>query len=284
MGKLDYEKNIPAHISLSYTLTSLLTCVQIEPSTKDHWQPVDKPGFQPLKLSSAGQKRFFNHFEFLKEIFHIKGFFKISSANNFPSDCGLASSASSFAALTSCAAQMSSSPADTLQLARLSQRGSGSSCRSFFTPWAVWEGNTMRALNLPLLDHEVVLMETAQKKVSSSEAHRRALTSPFFEKRKHRATERTEALVKALNEDRWRKAYEICWEEFQDMHRLFETSERPFSYKTPQVDQFLEKVQAQWELQGEGPLVTMDAGSNIHFLWKKDFPTEKRKLFLQSCF
>lgn len=50
-----------------------------------------------------GQEKFLKFFALLKKEFKLSGFYQIESTNNFPSDCGLASSASSFAALTQCA-------------------------------------------------------------------------------------------------------------------------------------------------------------------------------------
>src|SRR4051812_36449706 len=91
MGKTG-EGNLPANASLSYTLEHLRSFVTIEPcSGKDAWQPL--ANFPALALSIAGQEKYLAHFQRLKERWKIPGFYTVRSANNFPADCGLASSA-----------------------------------------------------------------------------------------------------------------------------------------------------------------------------------------------
>ena len=62
----------------------------------------------------------------------------------------------------------------------------------------------------------------------------------------------------------------VCWQEFQDMHRLFTTAIPPFSYKNELCDAVLKKIQDLWLRVGDGPIVTMDAGPNIHLLYRPD--------------
>src|SRR5262245_57856701 len=103
MGKEPGSGNRPANASLSYTLEHLRSFVVIEPADKNEWRPL--PGFEPLQLSETGLKKFLGHLERLKAHWKIPGHHRVLSANNFPADCGLASSASSFAALTLAVAQ-----------------------------------------------------------------------------------------------------------------------------------------------------------------------------------
>src|SRR5665213_2279689 len=101
MGKTAKFGNLPANASLSYTLPHLRSFVTLEPREGlggNLWQPLK--GLPELALSPAGQSKFLAHFDRLKVKWNIPGNFIIASANNFPADCGLASSASSFAALT----------------------------------------------------------------------------------------------------------------------------------------------------------------------------------------
>lgn len=190
---------------------------------------------------------------------------------------GLASSASSFAALTSCACQALSSLTkkelpELEEQAQWSRQGSGSSCRSFFEPWTIWEGNEVYPVDLPYetLIHHVILIEKAPKSVSSSEAHKRVMTSPNYEGRTERACQRLEDLTYALSEQLWEDAYHICFEEFTDMHELFETSIPPFSYQTEESKRILNLLQEYWIMHGDGPIITMDAGANIHMLFRED--------------
>ncbi|QDP73231.1 diphosphomevalonate decarboxylase [Legionella israelensis] len=279
MGKIDEEKNIPENPSLSYTLNNLITSVKMEllPTKKDFWEPLVIPGVNPVKLSSSAQQRFLAHLQRLKEHFNYKGGFIVRSSNNFPMSSGLASSASSFAALTKCAVLALCELTNTAipsveEQAKLSRLGSGSSCRSFFSPWALWDGEEVKAMDFPYqkLLHQVIVISHDEKSVPSSEAHQRIRTSPQYATRRARAEENLKSLMSALNIQDWPAAYHICWREFQDMHHLFSSCERPFSYITDNVKTALRDIRGLWEREGDGPLVTMDAGPNIHLLYRPE--------------
>lgn len=290
MGKKDEQKNIPDNPSLSYTLNQLLTSVMLETHTgkKDFWEPLHTPGADPFSLSVAGQQRYLKYLEFLKFRFNYSGAFLVRSSNNFPQGSGLASSASSFAALTKCAVMalcdLTEQPLLSIEeQAGLSRLGSGSSCRSFFSPWALWDGEAVKPVELPYheLLHQVIIISHAEKQVSSSEAHKRIKTSNHYVGRSQRATDNLKILIAALHNKEWRSAYEICWREFQDMHRLFSTCDQPFTYMTQQSKEVLKKLQDLWQENGDGPLVTMDAGPNIHLLYRLD-QADMAKKFKQN--
>ena len=54
------------------------------------------------------------------------------------------------------------------------------------------------------------------------------------------------------------------------MHALFSTCDSPFSYITPRSKEVLQLLQELWERENDGPIVTMDAGPNIHLLYRPD--------------
>ena len=290
MGKQDKETNIPANPSLSYTLNHLRSYVSLEHinSQRDFWEPLELPGTLAMPLSANEQQRFLMHLEFLKAHFNYHGAFIVRSTNNFPSSTGLASSASSFAALTQCAilalCELTQTPIpDREEQAKLSRQGSGSSCRSFFSPWALWEGDTVKPITIPYdnLLHEVIIVSHSPKAVSSSEAHNRVVTSPQYQTRPHKAQKHLRQLLEAFQARQWAEAYAICWREFQDMHALFSSSTQPFSYITPQTQALLNQLKTRWEARGDGPIVTMDAGPNIHLLYRPD-QAEEARVFKQD--
>lgn len=279
MGKKDSDNNIPDNSSLSYTLINLLSTVKLQciDGEKDVWEPLSTPDAFDCILSMEGMSRFINHLQRIKSHFAYDGCFLIQSSNNFPSGSGLASSASSFAALTKCAvmslSELSQKKIPSIdEQSRISRKGSGSSCRSFYSPWALWNGNQVEAIDLPykVLAHQVIVISDKEKKVSSSKAHSRIKTSAFYEGRPQRAEENLQALLNAFYDKNWAKAYQICWDEFQDMHQLFRTCENGFSYITKDSLTILNTLQNIWEQNGDGPIVTMDAGPNIHLLYRPD--------------
>lgn len=279
MGKKDNTANLPDNPSLSYTLNNLLSTVLLESYSgkKDFWEPLDTPGAADFTLSTTGQERFLQHLARIKAYFNYTGAFIVRSTNNFPQGSGLASSASSFAALTKAAilalSELTQAPEPSIeQQAQLSMQGSGSSCRSFFSPWALWHDDKIEAIELPYMElyHQVIVISHAEKKVSSSEAHRRVKTSIHYASRNQRAQENLKVLLAALTAKDWLSAYQICWHEFQDMHHLFSSSAEPFTYINEQSEAVLQQLQDSWQHHGDGPLITMDAGPNIHLLYRLD--------------
>ncbi len=129
------------------------------------------------------------------------------------------------------------------------------------------------------LRHQVVVIDSQVKEVSSSEAHRRVASSGLFEGRPARAEKRLADLMQAFRFGDWRKAYEVCWSEFWDMHALFETSEPNFGYMRPGTLEVLDYAKKSWRDSGDGPLVTMDAGPNVHFLFRSDQDELRTKYF-----
>jgi diphosphomevalonate decarboxylase len=276
MGKIQTDGNRPTNSSLSYTLPHFITEVQIEESSKMAWEPLEKKGFY-VRLSERGRDRFLQYFDGLVQKFQIKGKYTIRSANNFPSDCGLASSASSFAALTKAAYALSEDKGkagklSARELAKISRTGSGSSCRSFFAPWGLWQDEAAEAVELPYenLIHQVAVIEESEKLVSSSEAHKRVNSSLMFKGRPERADERLTLLMKSLRAQDWKSAFEVTWQEFWDMHALFESSQPSFGYMAAGSVEVLNMARQFWQTEGDGPLVTMDAGPNVHLLYRED--------------
>ena len=277
MGK--HGVNLPCNKSLSYTIDRFTSRVELEiiDGKDDKFAPLEMVGHLGLNISEFGVQKFLKHLAYLKLVFGCGYKFLVKSANNFPNDTGIASSASSFAALTMCAIQafcdiQKTDMPSASEMSKLSREGSGSSCRSFFRPWAVWDNDRAYAIDLPMsnLKHRLALIDSSPKKVSSSAAHAEVRSSLLFNGRAERAERRFSDLVKAIEEQDWHKMFVISWQEFFDMHAMFYTSRSPFWYMTPETMNILQKVQQYWDEHKDGPVVTVDAGPNIHFLWRQD--------------
>jgi diphosphomevalonate decarboxylase len=261
--------------SFSMTLANFCTEVEISEApgaSQDIWEPLHSG----TKLKPEASARFLKFFDKLKTQEGIKSHFRVRSANNFPSDAGLASSASSFAALTMAAYEAFSAIQDRplpdrALLANISRTGSGSSCRSFFSPWCAWEGEKVYKMESslePLIDM-VVISESQQKKISSSQAHQMVRTSPLFHGRTARAHERFTKSAAALKTGDFKALAEIAWADMWDMHSLFHTSTPSFSYLAPSTIAVLRFAETFWEKHSYGPITTIDAGPNVHLLVKK---------------
>jgi diphosphomevalonate decarboxylase len=54
------------------------------------------------------------------------------------------------------------------------------------------------------------------------------------------------------------------------MHGLFETAVEAFTYRQEASLRVLDFLQDYWQRNGDGPLVTMDAGPNVHLLFRPE--------------
>lgn len=303
MGKrADAEaRNLPENASISMTLSRLCTFVELRPYEANggrkglRWiaeAPAGVAG-EPPKLDEKGVEKFLAHARWLVNGL-VNGLtngsthetsepdLEIRTSNTFPHAAGIASSASSFAALTLAMKLYLSKDREAFrrryredakfraELATLSREGSGSSCRSFDGPFVEWEGKVVRALSssLPSLSDLIVVVSANEKKVGSSEAHRRVKSSPEWAGRIERANHRVSEIRRAIAAGDFIEMRSIAEADSEDMHRLFETSEPPFSYVTPES-------RSVWEFAGSlrtesgSPITvarTMDAGPNVHLL------------------
>ena len=278
MGKKPHtdDLNRPTNASLSFTLSHLRSRVEIlKTDGEDEWQPLESENWLSLDLSKKGQDKFLNHFKFLKEHWKIKSNFLVRSANNFPAGAGIASSASSFAALTlatyELAKELGISEHSLSELADLSRRGSGSSGRSLFPRYSLWDKDGFHAVGekWPDLVHDLVVLDDSHKTVSSSEAHLLVTESTMFVGRTERAEQRLRLMISAFEEGNISKVAQLSWDEFWDMHTLFHTCRPPFFYQTEKCFAVLKEL-AGFCKNKTMPIVTMDAGANIHLLYTKD--------------
>ncbi len=289
IGKQDGNK--PLHPTLSLTLPEFVTNVHLTyvPSlAKDIWKMHPKAP----KLAYKSIERYLQHLKRIKDSLDFSGSFAVYAYNNFPMGTGLASSASSFSALTQCGLQAiyqiekihPSQQMSSNKAALLSREGSGSSARSFFDPWSVASVDHVAEKKFGTMDnveHVVLLLSTEQKHIASSQAHQLVRTSPVFSERQNNIITRYEAITEALEKAEWKNIYHHAWEDFIEMHRMFHTAKPRFSYCNKKVTKMLEQLKSWWEWHDDGPIVTMDAGPNIHLLFRQDQMLMKKHLLKQ---
>lgn len=210
----------------------------------------------------------------------------VESENNFPASCGIASSASGYAALCGAIANLLQlerhfSP-DELQywLCQWARLGSGSALRSAwlnesipFIEWNVDEQYTSEALPVAFhpewkkLKHVVFLLDGTEKKVSSSDGHLLVYSSPFQALRSVTLNARLQTLKRALLEFDFNALQQVVEEEAILMHTVMHTSTPPAAYLTHEVGTALATF---IELRQKTPFPafwTLDAGPNIHILY-----------------
>lgn len=289
MGKL--APGVATNPSVSVTLPHLVTEVSIGPAAKPN---LEIPQLEP---GTAGFERFAKAVEYLKQAWNILEPLEIQSRNNFPQSAGLASSSSAFSALTmalwlwarqaSNQSRITSKLPSWSQLPALSATLSGASGRSFYGPACLW----WKSQFIPLIFepcyqgyHAVFGVEINPKAVSSSQAHARVVTSLLFQDRARRARRRLRQVLnhrfeKSINFD----LFQIVWHEFWDMHALFETSHEAFGYLLPLTLEIINFWRQFWKKHGWGPLVTLDAGANVHVLFDRYKAQEAQKIVRQQA-
>lgn len=321
MGKRPEGKNLPENSSISLTLNGLCTWAELERAPREGhafvWDSEipssvlsidEKPVFPNQSVSLSGQERILHHLERVLlmapdvfKCFPALGAFRgldaseawvLRAKNTFPMGAGIASSASSFSAVTAAALALGAEePLRVKELldqnvefrteaAHLSRLGSGSSCRSFFGPMSRWsEGASSDVSGVEHVsqswEHWVLVIEGGEKQVSSSEAHQRCKTASLWNGRAARAEARFEILLERFQSDfpltDFSEISALVWEEAMEMHQLFHTARPPFFYMGGATWSVLRAI---WEspVQKFRPaIVTLDAGPNIHLtIWKKD--------------
>lgn len=305
MGKRDTAQNLPMNPSLSLTLDRFCTFAELTDlqagageAVLVDWRPeiplTVPPDFRgqctvpdPTPGARAKIAKFATRLlGELPAVFQTHGLefqplrsATLRTANTFPEGTGLASSASAFAAVTLTFAAAQSANRATFQkafetnfglradLARVSRLGSGSSCRSFLGPWCSWLDDRVEAVpsKMPELSDLVLLVKAAPKAVSSSEAHQRVRTSSAWTTRAQTATGRWDALKMALATGDLDTVARLAWEDSWDMHHLFHTSSPPFTYWDGTTFEALRWLM-QAPVDGMRPIVTLDAGPNVHIL------------------
>lgn len=199
--------------------------------------------------------------------------FTYSTHNNFPTGCGIASSASGFAALVGAVA-------DCLDLKRLltpsgleawikhwSRLGSGSAIRSIDGGWVSWSGTEATRVKGPQMKSLVMVFDGMPKKTGSSDGHRLAPTSILQPIRRELASSNHTILLRALANSDWKTIIAVTEAEFVHMHAVMLTGTPPLSYMNTQCVKFCSEFMAWRNASNLRATVTVDAGSNPHVLF-----------------
>jgi len=283
-GRRDEKLRLPVNDSISMNLSGIytLTTVEFLPNLKS-----DEIEVVGEEISNEGKERIITHLERIRRLAKIKTFAKVKTKNNFPKGTGLASSASGFAALTLAGAVAARLNLSLKQLSILARQGSGSACRSIpdgFVEWKAGDSSeTSYAYSLYPpewwdIRDVVAIVGEASKKVSSSEGHVLAESSPFYRSRILGMKKKIRELKRALKRKDFEKFGEIVEEEAINMHAVMMTSKPPLFYWLPKTMEIILKV-GDWREAGIPVYFTIDAGSNVHLIClKKDVKEVVKRL------
>lgn len=263
-GKRDVKRNLPAVGSLSITLDTLRTTMDVDFSADLAEDTLCVNGQSDDRLLPRVSRCLD------KVCGNDRPAAAIDSTCNFPMAAGLASSASAFSALVVAASAAAGHDADSMTLARLAGAASGSAARSLLGGFVeLTPGDDdidvqaiARASDWPL---EVIVAVTArgEKPVSSGDAMlRSAASSPFYARWVDDQAADLAVARTAVAERDFAALARIAEHNCLKMHSVMWTSSPSIVYWNPTTLTCMQKVRELRE-QGLGVFFTIDAGPQV---------------------
>jgi diphosphomevalonate decarboxylase len=234
----------------------------------------DKIYIGGVEVQGVKKERVVNILDLVRTRAKIKFYAKVESKNNFPSDVGIASSASGFSALALSASIAAGLNLSQKELSILARMGSGSACRSIpdgFTYWKKGKDNkSSYAVSIARpefwdIRDVVAIVSKKGKKVGSTEGHELATTSPYFKTRIKNMQKKIRDIKNALLNKDFKTFGTLVEEEAVDLHVMAMTSHPAVFYWNSGTMDVMKTV---FELREKGILCyfTMDAGPNVHII------------------
>lgn len=315
-GRSEHELYIPRNNSISMNLSNCYTITSVEFGEQNE-DIVEVKYFEKevslLTPNDLKSKALFRQIERIRQESGIDKKVKIYSENSFPADAGIASSASSFAALTGALLILFGQKEkfeDKIEFSRqIRLCGSGSAIRSsmdgfveFLTPkesilakggfeqkdltpkFSQYLHQGSKAKQIADQNHwdlvDIVAIVDPQKKlVSSSKGHLIADTSPYFETRILEMQNRIDLTRKAILDKDFKTLGRCIEEDSTSMHAIMMTSNPPVFYWGAGSIQIMLEVMKWRREDGLLAYFTLDAGPNVHIICqKKDTQEIQKKL------
>jgi diphosphomevalonate decarboxylase len=304
-GKKEGGIQLPANPSISLNLSDLFAETRV---TLAHGNVSGKPAFSFLLDGRPAPSFEPKLRSFLQRLWHdmplVRDFhLHIESKNNFPHGTGIASSAAGFGALALCICDLQQQTSgvaypDFAQIASTVARlGSGSACRSIYGGLAAWgvsasvpNSSDTYAVQVPIpvekpLDQmmdAVLIVDAAEKKVSSSEGHSLLSSNPYAPVRFETANANMGRILEALKKGNTRSFISIVESEAMQLHAMMMVSSPYYLLMRPNTVAIIEKI---WEFRETSSLpvmFTLDAGANVHLLFPGMYRREVVNFIEQS--
>lgn len=289
-GKRDFQ--LPQNPSLSFSLKNCFTETSVEYSIRKGVKPALSFSFEGKSMEKF-RERILDYLDavteylpFLKELD-----LQIESVNSFPHSSGIASSASSMSALALCLVTMEkdiygnklTDEAMFQKASFLARIGSGSAARSVYGGWVEWGSskfveNSSDEVGIPLksdladdynsLCDAILITSSGEKKKSSRRGHGLMTAHPFAETRYKQARENLGHLLSAMQQDDDNNFIRIAEQEALTLHAMMMTSEPGFTLMNANSWKIIDAIRNFREKQGVFATFTLDAGPNVHLIYK----------------
>lgn len=280
-GVRDSFLNLPYTNSISMTLSDAHSTTTV--AWLDHSQHMEDEILLNGKDVTGGVRfRTVEHLDRLREFLDHAQAAKVVSVNNFPSNAGIASSASGFCALTLAGAAAWEQSAEHLELgalASLARRASGSACRSFYGGFVEWQGGTKDKSSFPLQLHPpqhwalsdvVAVLNSADKKVSSQQGHELAASSFLLQDRVEFVRFALPLVREAVRSRNLKILGPILEKDALFMHAVMLTSQPSLLYLNDAAISLMQLVQTWRSEEGLQVYFTIDAGPNLHLICQSE--------------
>lgn len=282
-GFHDDELYIPNNNNISVTMGNCVTTTTVEVSDNIEKDEISfasqENDFELTDKSTLKSKKAYELIEYVRSLSGSKLKAKVMSHNNFPSDAGIAASASSFSALTvallhafGCEEVLN----DLEEVSRIARRsGSASSARSIMGGFVelIAGSNDKESYAFQLADENhwkivdvVAVVDDRKKNVSTTEGHLRSKNNPYYKTRIEEMQDRINRVRTGILEKNITLLGEAIEQEALSMHAITMTSTPPALYWEPATIALMKDI-IKWRENGEiESYFTIDAGPNIHII------------------
>jgi diphosphomevalonate decarboxylase len=287
-----YGVQMPLNPSISFTLSESKTITSIELKEKTLPQ-LDVEFYFEGKRNQKFEEKILKFIKLIEDDVHFVKSNKlvIHSENTFPHSSGIASSASSMAALAYGLCALEGTEQDLKRVSNIARLGSGSACRSVYPHLAIWGKNKFisgsadtyaiaASSEVDEVFHDyqnsILIADAGEKSVSSRVGHELMNSNPFGKSRIDQANGNMIEILGALKDGDIESFGAIVEEEALTLHAMMMTSRPNFILMNPNSLTMMIKIRAYRADTGKQVYFTLDAGPNIHLLYPVDIKQEVR--------
>lgn len=279
----------PCNPSISFSLKNSVTKTLVDYTEKSD-KGISLDFTFKENVSDGFSQKINKYFEKIKnETSVVEDFyFKIASENSFPHSAGIASSASSMATLALILTTIENDKTPLSQIdfqnraAYLARLGSGSATRSLWGGFVSWGKNTFleqssdnygTSINNQVhadfkkMGDAILIVDSHEKKVSSSLGHELMKTNPYREIRFKEALKNYHDCLQALKMGDWAALATVVEQEALSLHALMMMSKPSFILLQPNSLKLIELITKFRTVTSLPVTYTIDAGPNIHLLY-----------------
>ena len=281
-----YGNQLPRNASISFTLTNCKSIFDIQLLDKSNHAIEVEINFEGKSNPKFAEKisQFFGK---IAADYPIVNQYKFSivSSNTFPHSSGIASSASSMAALAMCLEELQQGTPDLQRASYIARIGSGSASRSVIPKLGWWGDHRAQPMSsneyaisvweetdevFHNYQNAILIASSGEKSVSSSMGHELMNNHVYGDLRFQNANQTIVELYGAMREGDLEKWGEMVEYEALSLHALMMMSHPSFILMKPNSISMIEKIR-NFRTSSKLPVYfTLDAGPNIHLLYPKN--------------